>query len=61
MPIQLYSFDPKTGLVRAVADDFDKCNGLAFSADGTRAYVYDDLHRFSFDVLLTLTASVYIE
>ncbi|KAG7440453.1 D-lactonohydrolase-like protein [Guyanagaster necrorhizus] len=41
MPNQVYRFDPNTGSVRVVADGFDKCNGLAFSGDGRRAYIAD--------------------
>ncbi|KAG6902430.1 hypothetical protein C0995_016609 [Termitomyces sp. Mi166 len=36
-PNQVYRFDPETGAVRAVATDFDKCNGIAFTADGNTA------------------------
>ncbi|KNZ75888.1 hypothetical protein J132_00901 [Termitomyces sp. J132] len=31
----------KTGSVRVVATDFDKCNGIAFTADGNIAYISD--------------------
>ncbi|KAK0199834.1 D-lactonohydrolase-like protein [Desarmillaria ectypa] len=41
MPNQVYRFDPDTGVVRVVADGFDKCNGLAFSGDGKTAYITD--------------------
>lgn len=40
-PSQVYRFDPATGGVRAVADGFHKCNGLAFTRDGKTAYVSD--------------------
>ncbi|KAF9465894.1 calcium-dependent phosphotriesterase [Collybia nuda] len=40
MPNQVYRFDPDTGAVRVVATDFDKCNGIAFTADGKTAYIY---------------------
>lgn len=39
MPNQVYRFDPNTGVVRVVADGFDKCNGLAFSRDGKTAFM----------------------
>lgn len=39
MPSQVYRFDPDTGAVRVVADGFDKCNGIAFTADGETAYM----------------------
>ncbi|KAF8066762.1 D-lactonohydrolase-like protein [Lyophyllum atratum] len=41
MPNQVYRFDPETGAVRVVATDFDKCNGIAFTADGKTAYIAD--------------------
>ncbi|KAF9475741.1 calcium-dependent phosphotriesterase [Pholiota conissans] len=41
LPNQVYRFDPMTAEVRVVATDFNKCNGLAFSADGKTAYVTD--------------------
>ncbi|EPS95086.1 hypothetical protein FOMPIDRAFT_1133117 [Fomitopsis schrenkii] len=41
LPNQVYRFDPKTGNVRAVADGFQRCNGIAFSADGNLAYIAD--------------------
>ncbi|PFG96765.1 gluconolactonase [Saccharopolyspora erythraea NRRL 2338] len=37
----VYRVDPATGDVRAVAQDFDRPNGLAFSADERRLYVAD--------------------
>ncbi|KAG7091326.1 hypothetical protein E1B28_010370 [Marasmius oreades] len=41
MPNQVYRFDPDTGAVRMVADGFDKCNGIAFTADGNTVYIAD--------------------
>ncbi|KAJ3555312.1 hypothetical protein NM688_g2648 [Phlebia brevispora] len=41
MPNQVYRFDPDTGVVRAVADGFDRPNGIAFSEDGQTAYIAD--------------------
>jgi len=37
----VYRYDPETSALRAVADDLDKPNGLAFSADGSVLYVGD--------------------
>ena len=37
----VYRFDPSTGDLRVVADDFVKPNGLAFSADETRLFIAD--------------------
>jgi gluconolactonase len=36
-----YRFDPRTQKLTAVAEDFDKPNGLCFSPDETRLYVAD--------------------
>ncbi|KAF8880553.1 D-lactonohydrolase-like protein [Infundibulicybe gibba] len=41
LPNQVYRLDPDTGAVRVVATDFDKCNGIAFTADGQTAYIAD--------------------
>ncbi|KAI0072711.1 calcium-dependent phosphotriesterase [Panus rudis PR-1116 ss-1] len=41
MPSQVYRFDPDTGIIRVVADGFDKPNGIAFSQDGKTAYITD--------------------
>jgi gluconolactonase len=38
-PPAVYRFDPETGNIRIVADDFDGPNGLAFSPDETRLYI----------------------
>lgn len=41
LPNQVYRFDPVSGAVRVVADGFDRCNGIAFSIDGSLAYIAD--------------------
>ncbi|KIK36700.1 hypothetical protein CY34DRAFT_498329 [Suillus luteus UH-Slu-Lm8-n1] len=41
LPSQVYRFDPSTGQVRVVADQFVHPNGIAFSADGKFAFVTD--------------------
>ena len=38
-PPAVYRFDPASGGIRAVADDFDGPNGLAFSPDEKRLYI----------------------
>ena len=38
-PPALYRFDPASGEIRVVADDFDGPNGLAFSPDEKRLYI----------------------
>ena len=38
-PPAVYRFEPETGDIRIVANDFDGPNGLAFSRDETRLYV----------------------
>ena len=39
LPSQVYRFDPSTGQVRVVADQFVHPNGIAFTPDGTTAFV----------------------
>lgn len=39
LPQQVYSFDPSTGRVRVVADQFVQPNGIAFTQDGRTAFV----------------------
>ncbi|KAH9480024.1 Lactonohydrolase oryL [Psilocybe cubensis] len=41
LPSQTYMFDPRTGLVKMVADGVVVPNGIAFSPDGTIAYIAD--------------------
>lgn len=38
-PPAVYRFDPRSGDIRIVADDFDGPNGLAFSPDERRLYI----------------------
>ena len=38
---QVYRFDPATGQLDVVADDFDRPNGLAFSPDESEIYIAD--------------------
>lgn len=48
----VYRWDPVSGEVRVVADDFVRPNGLAFSADESRLYIADtrEKHIRVFDV-----------
>ncbi|KAI9566142.1 calcium-dependent phosphotriesterase [Boletus coccyginus] len=41
LPSQVYCFDPSTGQVRVVADQFVRPNGIAFTPDGKTAFVTD--------------------
>ncbi|KAI0084603.1 D-lactonohydrolase-like protein [Irpex rosettiformis] len=41
LPSQVYRFDPDTGIIRVVADGFDRPNGIAFTKDGKTAYIAD--------------------
>ncbi|KAF8554483.1 calcium-dependent phosphotriesterase [Imleria badia] len=41
LPSQVYRFDPSTGQVRVVADQFVHPNGIAFTPDGKTAFVTD--------------------
>lgn len=43
LPNQVYRLDPVTRAVRVVASDFSMCNGLAFTEDGSVAYVFVSL------------------
>ena len=38
---RVYCLDPKAGVLRAVAEDFDEPNGLCFSPDELRLYIAD--------------------
>lgn len=44
LPPAIHVFDPATGLVRMLADDFAHPNGIAFSPDGKTCYVTDTSH-----------------
>lgn len=50
---QVYRFDPASGELSVVADDFDRPNGLAFSPDESELYIADSGHArgdgFGFD------------
>ena len=50
---QVYRFDPQSGSLDVVADDFDRPNGLAFSPDESEIYIADSGHArghgFGFD------------
>jgi gluconolactonase len=39
LPSQVYRFDPSTGQVRVVADQFVQPNGIAFTPDGKNVYL----------------------
>lgn len=41
LPAQVYCFNPMTGAVRVICDDFKSPNGIAVNAAGTRLYVTD--------------------
>lgn len=41
LPSQVYRFDPSTGQVRVVADQFVLPNGIAFTPDGKSAFIAD--------------------
>jgi gluconolactonase len=47
LPCQVYRVDPATGEIKAVVDDFNCPNGLAFSPDESRIYIADTgrMHR----------------
>ena len=57
---QVYRFEPKTGVVQAVADDFIAPNGIEFSPDYKHVYVTDTgSHTFPGKDNLTDPATVY--
>jgi len=41
LPSQAYRFDPSTGQVRVIADQFVHPNGIAFTSDGSTAFITD--------------------
>ena len=44
LPPAVHVFDPATGAVRMLSDDFRHPNGVAFSPDGSTCYVTDTSH-----------------
>jgi len=56
LPNQVYMFDPTTGLVKMVADNFVTPNGIALSPDGKTGYVGDSAGI----VNSTLPSTVYV-
>ncbi|KAM5543968.1 hypothetical protein V8D89_002585 [Ganoderma adspersum] len=60
LPNQVYRLDPVTGSVRVVADGFVRCNGIAFSPDGSIAFVTDSgLHGGFLGFNQTTPATIY--
>ncbi|KAF5366339.1 hypothetical protein D9757_012924 [Collybiopsis confluens] len=59
LPSQVYSFNPRTGAVRVVADGLNKPNGIAFSANYERAYVTDTGVLLGSGTDRTLPATIY--
>ncbi|KAJ6461514.1 D-lactonohydrolase-like protein [Mycena vitilis] len=59
-PDMVYRFDPDTGSVRVVADGMMLSNGIAFTDDGTNAFVGDSsLSQGFLGVNTTLPATIY--
>ncbi|CAG8098470.1 unnamed protein product [Penicillium olsonii] len=57
---QVYRFNPDTGAVTVVADEFDHPNGLTFSPDGDYAYITDTgISSGFFGFNFTRPASIY--
>ena len=60
----VYRFDPATGELSVVADDFDRPNGLAFSPDESELYIADSGyargHGFGFFLLFDVPRNVPI-
>ncbi|KIJ08996.1 hypothetical protein PAXINDRAFT_120077 [Paxillus involutus ATCC 200175] len=60
LPFQVYRFDPSTGQVRVVADQFVHPNGIAFTHDGRTAFVTDSgMSSATAGVDQTLPATIY--
>ncbi|KAL7410468.1 hypothetical protein BDY24DRAFT_399927 [Mrakia frigida] len=60
LPEQVYSFDPDTGVVRAVADNFGHVNGISFSPDYSKVYLADTgAANGTFDAYLPATVYVF--
>ena len=57
---QVYRFEPSTGVVQAVADDFIAPNGIEFSPDYKHVYVTDTgVHTFPNKDNATAPANIY--
>jgi gluconolactonase len=41
LPNQVYRFEPESGELRAVAGEFERCNGICFGPGEERCYVTD--------------------
>ena len=41
LPSQVYRYDPATGGIRAIADGFERPNGICFSPDEKTVYITD--------------------
>ncbi|KIJ16257.1 hypothetical protein PAXINDRAFT_114080 [Paxillus involutus ATCC 200175] len=60
LPSQVYRFDPSTGQVRVVVDQFVHPNGIAFTPDGGTAFVTDTgINSGLFGINQTLPATIY--
>ncbi|OJA16449.1 hypothetical protein AZE42_03798 [Rhizopogon vesiculosus] len=60
LPSQVYRFDPSTGQVRMVADQFVHPNGIAFTPDGTTAFITDSgMGGGSLGTNQTLPSTIY--
>ncbi|KAJ4490338.1 calcium-dependent phosphotriesterase [Lentinula aciculospora] len=62
LPNQVYSFNPRTGAIRVVADQLNKPNGLTFSRDYKTVYVADTgslIGKFGHNPTLPATIQVY--
>ncbi|KAH7890432.1 hypothetical protein F5I97DRAFT_1933750 [Phlebopus sp. FC_14] len=60
LPSQVYRFDPSTGQVRVVADQFVHPNGIAFTPDGRSAFIADTgVAGGNFGNDQTLPATIY--
>ncbi|KAK2035585.1 calcium-dependent phosphotriesterase [Colletotrichum zoysiae] len=58
LPRQVYRFEPATGVIQAVADDFHQPNGIEFSPDYKTLYV-SDTGAQRYDANSTRPATIY--
>jgi gluconolactonase len=60
LPSQVYRFDPSTGQVKVVADQFMQADGIAFTADGKSVFITDDgFYEGFLGTNMTFPATIY--
>jgi gluconolactonase len=59
LPTQAYTFDPRTGVVKVIADGFVRANGVEISQDGKTFYVSDTGYQLVSKQVPSAPASIY--